>query len=137
MIKILLASLLTVSAVLASAAGSLAEDAKPLSLDSLLGKYEGRMQIHAFKRNEYDYQVEIAAGDKSPEVFTLESYCRDCETKVWKRDNCRITDAKDVIKFTCKGKSSEEEFTFKDGALRGSGHTSKRLHSISVTKVVK
>jgi hypothetical protein len=137
MIKTALACLLAVSAVLASAAGSRAEEAKPLSLETLTGKYEGRMLILATRQKEFDYQVEIAATDKSPEIFSLESNCRDCETKVWKRNNCQITDAKEG-RFTCKGKSFEEEFTFKDGGLlRGSGHTSKWLYSISVTKVAK
>jgi len=137
MIKTILACLLAVSAVLASAAGSGAEEAKPLTLDAIVGKYNGRMQIHAAKQKDYDYQVEIASGDKSPEIFTLESTCRDCDTKVWKRNNCRITDAKEG-RFTCKGKTFEEEFTFKEGSLlRGSGHTSKWLYSISVTKEAK
>ena len=137
MIKIALVCLLAVTAVLATAAGSQAEEAKPLTLDAMVGKYNGRMQIHAARQKDYDYQIEIAAGDKSPEVFTLESYCRDCDTKAWKRNNCRITDAKEG-KFTCKGKTFEEEFTFKDRSLlRGSGHTSKWLYSISVTKEAK
>ena len=114
-----------------------AEGAQQPALDTLVGKYKGRIQIHAVKQRDYDYQVEIMAGDKSPELFSLESICRDCETMVWKRNNCKITDTKEDIKFTCKGKTFEEEFTFKDGALRGSGHTSKWLYSISLTKVVK
>jgi hypothetical protein len=109
---------------------------KPLSLETLAGRYNGRMQIHATRPKDFDYQVEIMPGDKSPEVFTLESTCRDCETTVWKRNNCWITDAKES-KFTCKGKTFEEEFTYREGALRGSGHTSKWLYSISVTKVDK
>jgi hypothetical protein len=114
-----------------------AEEVKPLSLETLIGKYEGRMQLHATRQKEFDYQVEIATTDKSPEIFSLESTCSDCETKVWKRNNCQITDAA-AGKFTCKGKSFEEEFTFKEGGLlRGSGHTSKWLYSISVTKVAK
>jgi hypothetical protein len=126
-----------VGAVASAVSDARAEEAaQPLSLDAMLGKYNGRMQIHAAKQKDYDYQVEIMSGDKSPEIFSLESYCLDCETKVWKRNNCRITDAKES-KFTCKGKTFEEEFTFKEGALRGSGHTSKWLYSISVTKVAK
>jgi hypothetical protein len=128
---------MTVFLVCSAAFEARAEDNKQTSLDSLVGKYNGRMIILRAKQREFDYQIEIASADKTNNTFSLESYCRDCDTPVWKRNNCSITDANDGIKFTCKGKTFEEEYTFKEDKLRGTGHTNKYLYSISVTKVVK
>jgi hypothetical protein len=114
------------------------EENKQIPLDSLLGKYEGKLEVHSGRTFERDFQVVVTSIDKSAKTVSLVDYCRDCEeSKVWKRDNCKITDAKEIIKFTCKEKYSEEEYTFNGDKMKMTGHGPKYLYSANVKKVDK
>lgn len=123
--------------VFAVAGNARGEDGKQIPLDSLLGKYEGIMQVHMTKTLEYDYQTEIVSVDNVSNTLSLVAHCRNCEAREWKRNNCRITEAKEDIKFTCKGTVADEVYTFKNDALRASGQGKKWPYSISAKKVAK
>ena len=114
------------------------EDAKQIPLESLLGKYDGKMEVHMTRTLYRDFQVVVTSVDKSANTVSLVDYCRDCEeSKEWKRNNCKITDAKEIIKFTCKGKNSDEEYTFDGDRMKMTGHGPRWLYSINVKKIDK
>ena len=113
------------------------DDNKHISLESLIGKYEGTMQIHRGWKLEYQYQTEIISVDKVNKTLSLVAYCQKCEISEWKRNNCNITEELEKIKFICKGKTSDEEYTFNGETLRASGNGKLYPYSISVTKIVK
>ena len=113
------------------------EDAKQISLDSLIGKYEGTMQIHRTWTLEYQYQTEIVSVDKANKTLSLVAHCQKCDVNEWKRNNCKITEEMEKIKFICKTKTSDEEYIFNGENLRASGSGKLYPYSISVTKVVK
>ncbi|MSN24825.1 MAG: hypothetical protein GJV46_03045 [Geobacter sp.] len=114
-----------------------ADDSKQIPLDSLIGQYDGRMQVHSGRFSEFNYQIEIVSIDKSANTVSLTAHCQDCETKEIKRNNCAITEAKENIKFVCKKKSSDELYTFNGSALEVKGIGNKFPYTINVTKVVK
>jgi len=127
-----------VSIILSVTLNARAEESKQIPIESLVGKYEGIFQSHGMRTFELSYQVDILSVDKSANTVSLIAYCRDCETvKEWKKNNCKITDAKESIKFICKGKASDEEYTFNDGKLKVTGFGKKYPYSINATKVVK
>ena len=99
-----------------------AEDNNQLPLDSLLGKYEGRLQVHSSRQLENDYQTEIVSVDKSANTVSLVAQCPQCSPKAWKRNNCAITEAQKNIKFTCKTKFGDEEYVFNGENLRATGY---------------
>ena len=113
------------------------EDSNPLPLDSLLGKYEGRMQIHTAWQQENDYQTEIVSVDKSANTVSLVAQCPKCTPRAWKRNNCAITEAQKNIKFTCKTRFGDEEYIFNGENLRATGYGPNYPHTISVRKIVK
>ena len=113
------------------------EEGKQIPLDSLLGRYEGVLQVHMFKTLERDYQAEIVSVDSVAKTLSLVAHCSNCEVREWKRNHCRITEAKEDIKFTCKGAVSDEEYTFKNDTLKVSGQGKKWPYSISAKKVAK
>jgi hypothetical protein len=113
------------------------EDNDQLLLDSLLGKYEGRMQIHNAWQQENDYQTEIVSVDKSANTVSLVAQCQKCTTRAWKRTNCAITEAQKKIKFTCKTKFGDEEYIFTGESLKATGYGPGYPYTISVRKVVK
>ena len=115
-----------------------AEDTKQTPLDSLLGKYEGKLTYVRTRTHEQDFRTEIVSVDAAANTVSLVNYCLDCEDiREWKRNNCRITDVQKTIKFICKGKYADEEYTYTEGRLRATGVGKKYPYSISVTKVVK
>lgn len=122
---------------LAAAFDVRAEENKQLSLDSMMGKYEGSLQVHGPRQNTHAYRSEIVAVDTSANTVSLVASCPDCETTAWKRNNCAITEAKENIKFICKAKFGNEEYVFNGENLRASGVGAKYPYTISVTKVVK
>ena len=113
------------------------EDNNQLPLDSLLGKYEGRMQIHTSWQQENDYQTEIVSVDKSANTVSLVAQCPKCTPRAWKRNNCAITEAQQKIKFTCKTKFGDEEYIFNGENLKATGYGPNYPYTISVKKVVK
>jgi hypothetical protein len=115
-----------------------AEENKQIPLESLVGKYEGKIVSHSMRPRPIDFQTEIVSVDTSANTVSLVNYCPDCElAKVWKRNNCKVTDAKEIIKFICKGATSDEEYTFSGDKLKATGVGSKFPFTISVTKIVK
>jgi hypothetical protein len=135
-IKVLVCCLMAV-AVSFTAADSRAEEGKPLSLDSLPGIYEGRMQIHNARQTEFSYKTEVLSVDRQANTVSLVNSCRDCEVKEVKRNDCRITGVKENITFVCKGKFSDEEYSFNGERLKATGAGAKFPFTISVTKVAK
>jgi hypothetical protein len=113
------------------------EDNNQLPLDSLLGKYEGRLQIHNAWQQENDYQTEVLSVDKTANTVSLVAQCPKCTPRAWKRNNCVITEAQKNIKFVCKTKFGDEEYIFNGETLRATGFGANHPHSISVKKVVK
>jgi hypothetical protein len=113
------------------------ENNNQLPLDSLLGKYEGRMQIHNAWQQENDYQTEIVSVDKSANIISLVAQCQKCPTREWKRNNCAITEAQKNIKFICKTKFGDEEYVFNGEHLKATGFGTKYPYTISVKKVIK
>jgi|ERR1039457_417719 hypothetical protein len=135
-INVFISCLIAVS-VYSVACDARAEDSKPIPLDSLVGKYEGILTYIRTQTHDLDFQIEIVSVNTADKTVSLVNYCRECDVKEWKRNNCRITDVKESIKFTCKGSTSDEEYTYNEGKLRASGSGKKYPYSISVTKVVK
>lgn len=127
-------ALLFVCGVAVNAQG---EEAMQPPLDSLLGKYEGTLQVHMTRTLEYAYQAEIVSVDASSNSVSLVAQCSTCEVKSWKRNDCRITEAKEEIKFVCKLKTSDEQYVYKNDTLRVTGQGRKWPYSISAKKVVK
>jgi hypothetical protein len=113
------------------------EESKQLSPESLMGKYEGRMQVHNPWQKEYDYQTEIISVNTSANTVSLTVQCRDCETREWKRKNCAIREAKENITFACKTKFGDEVYIFNGKSMKATGVGIKYPYTISVTKVVK
>ena len=134
--NVFLSSVVVVFSLFAASAAR-CEDNNQLPLDSLLGKYEGRMQIHNAWQQENDYQTEIVSVDKSANTVSLVAQCQKCSTKAWKRNNCAITEAQKNIKFTCKTKFGDEEYIFNGESLKATGYGPGNPFTISVRKVVK
>jgi hypothetical protein len=117
---------------------SYAEDNKKNGLESLLGKYEGHMMIYwQLRPLDYDYQTEIVSVDKAAKTLSLTAYCRKCEVNEWKRENCKITEIAENISFICKGRYSDEKYTYKEGKLTATGVGKKHPFTINATKVDK
>ena len=113
------------------------EGSNPLPLDSLLGKYEGRMQVHNSWQQENDYQTEIVSVDKATNTISLVARCQKCPTNEWKRNNCTITEAQTEIKFTCKTKFGNEDYVINGEHLKATGFGAKSPYTINARKVIK
>lgn len=114
-----------------------AEGVKKLSLDSLPGKYEGRIQIHSGRQPELSYKTEVVSVDKKANTVSLVNSCQDCETKVVKKNDCPVKEAKETITFVCKGKFGDEEYIFNGERLKATGVGAKNPYTITVKKVAE
>ena len=114
-----------------------AEENKQNSLESLLGKYEGTLEVHMFRTLTHEYQTEIVSVDKVANTLSLTVSCRECEEKHWKRNNCKITEIKEGIKFVCKSTYSEENYTVNEGELKITGFGKKWPYSVNAKKVAQ
>jgi hypothetical protein len=112
------------------------EENKQLSLDSLLGKYDGTIETRTSRPLPYSYQTEVVSVDKSANTVALVSYCRDCQTRDIKWNKCKITEVKDTIKFICKAKVTEE-YTFDGESLKANGTGQKYDYTIYLKKIAK
>jgi hypothetical protein len=112
-----------------------AQDAGPKSLESLIGKFDGTIQVDKINPVEHRYQTEVVSVNSSARTLSLTAYCVDCAIKHWKRSDCKITEKHDAINFTCKGQVRNEEYTFDGESLRATGFGNKYPYSIRVTKV--
>ncbi len=113
------------------------EGGNQLPLDSLLGRYEGRMQVHTAWQQEYEYQTEIVSVDTSAHTISLVARCPKCPTREWKRNNCAITEAQTEIKLTCKSQFGNEEYVINGEHLKATGVGSKYPYTINASKVIK
>ena len=106
-----------------------------LSLESLLGKFEGFIQVDKLNPVEHRYQTEIVAVDRSANSVSLTASCMDCGTKTWARNNCEISEAKERIRFICRGPKSDEEYTFDGKGLKATGFGNSYPYSIITSKI--
>ena len=108
---------------------------KYLPIESLLGKFEGTIQVDNAKPVGHSYQTEVVAIDKPGNTVSLKASCLDCGTKRWARNNCEIREITDRISFVCKGPVNDEAYTFDGNVLKGTGFGNKYPYSIHVTKM--
>jgi hypothetical protein len=106
-----------------------------LPLDSLLGKFEGTIQVENAKPVGHAYQTEITLVDRPANTVSLTATCLDCGTKQWTRTGCGISEARKSIKFVCKGPKNDEAYTFDGKGLNATGFGNKYPYSIHVTKL--
>jgi hypothetical protein len=113
------------------------ENLELITLESLIGKYEGVIQVVKAKAIKHPYQTEILSVDKSENTLSLSAYCVDCEQKEWKRTGCKITEVNENIRFICKGLTSDEVYIFNGMSLKATGFGNKYPYTIDVNKINK
>jgi hypothetical protein len=106
-----------------------------IRIESMIGKYEGMIQVVKVGAAEHPYQTQIVSVDKTDKTVSLSGYCPDCQMKELKRTNCKITETGKKIRFTCNGPTSDEEYTFNGITLQATGFGNKYPYTINVTKV--
>ena len=111
------------------------ESAKYLPIESLLGKFEGTIQVENSKPVEHAYRTEIVSVDKPANTVSLTAFCMDCGTRQWSRKNCEIRELTDHIRFLCRGGVADEAYTFDGHGLNATGFGNKYPYSIHVTKM--
>jgi hypothetical protein len=119
----------------AVAAGGMSDN--PMALESMLGKYDGVIQVVRIDAVQHPYQTEIVSVDKRDNTVSLTAYCPDCEVKELKRLKCKITETNERIKFVCKGPTSDEEYLFNGTRLKASGFGHQFPYIINVTRTDK
>ena len=107
-----------------------------IPLDSLIGKFAGTIQVDKPDPVPHEYQTEVTAVDKPGNTVSLSASCLDCGLKKWNRDKCEIKEARERIRFICKGPKSDEEYTFDGKGMQAVGFGNKYPYSIHVTKVI-
>ncbi|MEI6205462.1 MAG: hypothetical protein WCP20_01635 [Desulfuromonadales bacterium] len=112
-------------------------EAGSLSVDSLLGKYDGKMTLHNGREQAFDYQIEVLSVDKEANTVALIAYCSNCETKEMKRNKCEIKEIGKEIKYSCKATYTQEEYIFNGETLKATGSGKKFPYSINVEKLTK
>jgi hypothetical protein len=116
---------------------ALGEDNKQISLESLIGTYEGVIQVDKTNPIEHYYTTEVLSIDKLANTVSLKAYCTDCAVKEFERNACNITEVNETVKFSCKHQKSLEEYTFNGDSLRATGFGINYPYSIKVTKIFK
>jgi hypothetical protein len=112
-----------------------ADEGKLLPIGSIIGKYDGNLEIHMTRTLEFSYQAEIFPVENDANALSLVAHCSKCDTKDWKRNKCRVTEVGEVIKFACQTKASDEEYTFNGDRLKMSGFGAKYPYSINAKKL--
>jgi hypothetical protein len=105
-----------------------------LPVESLLGNFEGIIQVENAQPVQHSYQTEVVAVDKPANTVSLKASCLDCGTKRWARNNCEIRELTDRIRFVCKGPVNDEAYTFDGSVLSATGFGNRYPYSIHVTK---
>ena len=124
--------------ILTAPFNAFAEQGKPLTIGSLIGSYDGILEIHSNKTHEYSYHAEIIPVANDTNSVSLVAHCSKCEpSKDWERDNCKITEINENIKFTCKSQTADEQYVFSGDRLKMSGTGPKFPISINAKKIVK
>jgi hypothetical protein len=111
------------------------ESAKPLPIESLLGKFEGIIQVENAIPVEHAYKTEIVAVDVPANTVSLTAFCKDCGTRAWTRKNCEVQEVTSQIRFICKGPASDEAYIFDGNTLRANGFGNNYPYSIHTTKL--
>jgi hypothetical protein len=112
-----------------------AESGNYLPLESLLGKFEGVIQVENAAPVPHDYQTEVTAVDTPGNTVTLTASCLDCGIKRWTRSKCGVTAMNERISFTCKGPKSDEAYIFNGKEMTATGFGNKFPYSIRVSKL--
>jgi hypothetical protein len=112
-----------------------ADEGKLLPIASIIGKYDGNLEIHMTRTLEFSYQAEILPVENDVNALSLVAHCSKCDTKDWKRNKCRVTEVSEVIKFACPTKASDEEYIFNGDRLKMSGFGAKYPYSINAKKL--
>ena len=106
-----------------------------LPIESLLGKFEGTIQVENAQPVGHSYQTEVVTVDQPANTVSLKASCLDCGTKRWARNNCEIKELTDRIRFVCKGPVTDEAYSFDGSVLSATGFGNKYPYSIHVTKL--
>jgi len=104
-------------------------------LESMVGKFEGVIQVENSKPVGHKYQTEIVSVDLPANTVSLTAECNDCGIKRWARTSCEIREKKERIRFTCRGPKSDEDYSYDGKALTATGFGNKYPYSINVTKL--
>jgi len=94
-------------------------------VESMVGKYDGVIQVVKAGAIEHPYRTEIVSVSKKDNTVSLSSYCPDCANKELKRTGCQITEVGVKIRFICPGPTSDEEYTFNGKRLQATGFGNK------------
>jgi hypothetical protein len=111
------------------------EMGKQIMPETLIGKYKGVIKVVKIDALEHAYQTEILSVNKTENTVSLSAFCADCGNRDLKRSDCKITESNEIIKFVCKGPTSDEEYTFNGTRLKATGFGNKYSYSINVTKI--
>ena len=103
----------------------------------MIGKYDGVIQVIKLDAILHPYQIEILSVDSDQNTVSLSAHCPDCAKKELKRNDCKITEIDEKIRFTCKGPTSDEEYTFNGSRLKASGFGHNYPYTINLTKVTR
>jgi hypothetical protein len=122
---------------LALSATAFAEEGKKLSVESLIGDYDGTLEIHRERLVEFSYQAQIVPVENDANSVSLIAHCDKCDTKNWKRNKCQINETGETVKFTCKAKNADEVYVFNGDRLKMSGFGAKYPYSIIAKKISK
>jgi hypothetical protein len=111
------------------------ESARHLPIESLLGKFDGTIQVENAHPVGHTYQTEIVTFDKLANTVSLTAFCKDCAIRKLTKKNCPIKEITERISFTCKGPLSDEAYTFDGHGLTATGFGNKYPYSIHATKM--
>jgi hypothetical protein len=111
------------------------ESAGQLPIESLLGKFDGVIQVENAKPVGHSYQTEITTIDAPANTVSLTASCKDCGTRKWTRKNCEIQERTERIRFICKGPVSDEAYTFDGRGLNAIGFGNNYPYSIHTVKM--
>jgi hypothetical protein len=106
-----------------------------ISVNSLIGKYDGVIQVVKTGAVEHAYQTEVVSVNQNDKTVSLSAYCTDCTKKELKRTDCQITEAGASISFVCKGPRSDEVYRYNGRTLQATGFGNHYPYAINVTKI--
>jgi excinuclease UvrABC ATPase subunit len=124
-----------VSVILYCASYVWGETDNQLTVESMIGKYVGVIQVVNVNAVEHPYLTEVLSVENN--AVSLSAVCPDCANKRLKRTDCKITEASGKIIFVCKGPVSDEVYTYNGIRLRATGFGNRYPYTINVTKIVK
>jgi hypothetical protein len=120
--------------IIAASCNAFGGNSEQLSLESLVGKYQGVIRVEKPDAIEHPYKTEVLSVDKSENTVTLSAYCVDCDNKELKRTGCKIAEVNENIRFICKGPTSDEKYTFNGIRLKATGFGNNYPYAIDMVK---